>query len=98
MMITLQGHAAPWTGPLSCPVCAQTEEFVVQWLGDLTQSFTVDPTTRCREYDSHDNEGDQLNCECRIVCAVCDAVCLERPVTVVVGDWTTPNGPLPPTV
>lgn len=45
MMITLQGHATPWTGPLSCPFCAQTEEFVGQWLGDLTESFAVDSTT-----------------------------------------------------
>ncbi len=70
-----------------CPSCGERKAFRLFWLGDLTQSFTQTNAGERNNYDSHDNEGDFLNLEIQIACGHCDAIIMERPVTITVAPW-----------
>lgn len=70
-----------------CPACREHHDFRLLWLGDLSQAFTQIDNGERDDYDSHDNEGDFLNLEIQITCGQCDAVIMERPVTITVDPW-----------
>ena len=90
-MITMQGTPTVLTD-LRCPHCGNREDFFLQWLGDLSQTFLQDPATGARDYDAHDNEGDTINVDTRIVCRLCDTLVADRSVTVIVGPWSPAHG------
>lgn len=85
-LIQMVGDDAPPQN-IVCPSCGERNDFRLLWLGDLSQSFTQTNSGERNDYDSHDNEGDFLNLEIQIACGHCDAVIMERPVTITVAPW-----------
>lgn len=82
---------------LHCPCCGNAESFHLIWLGDLSQPFHQDPTdVQCEwNYDSYGDAGDRVNLDTQISCSVCRAVVAERRITLQVGAWEFPKGPIP---
>ncbi len=85
-LITVVGDITPPQN-IVCPSCGERHDFRLLWLGDLSQSFTQTASGERNDYDIHDNEGDFLNVEIQIACGYCDAIIMERPVTITVSPW-----------
>ena len=72
---------------LVCPICGETDEFGLLWVGDLAQEFAQEADGERGDYTSHDQEGTNLNVEIEIYCSPCNITIMRRPITVTVEAW-----------